>query len=153
MKWRIISSMILLLGIISCGCEQDALEPVASSKSLLVTVSLEPLTFSEGEATEITVVVENPTIARLYYTYTSLCTLDAAIHISDEYLPIPRNQICFAEAGKRWLEPGERVEEIWIWDGYIEIDGQRVVLTKGTYEVLGFAGTIRGNPITIEVVD
>jgi len=111
------------------------------------------MALSEGEETEITVVVENPTTARLYYTYTSLCSLDAAIHISDEYLPIPKNLVCFAEAGKRWLEPGERVEESWVWDGYIEIDGQRVMLAKGTYEILGLAGTVRGNPITIEVVD
>ena len=111
------------------------------------------MVLSEGEETEITVVVENPTTARLYYTYASSCTLDAAIHISDEYLPIPRNQICFAEAGKRWLEPGERVEESWVWDGYIEIDGERVMLAKGTYEILGLAGTVRGNPITFEVVD
>ncbi|MGH7450111.1 MAG: hypothetical protein ACRENG_02065 [bacterium] len=149
MKTTIIQWPCLALGaaLLVCGCsifDNDEQVEVAISASANSTSPTNPVTLN--------VTANNQGEGRVVWGRgSSSCQLDAVIQAGNENYRVGW-RACTSDLAEQGLDPGERRNENWLWDGQIFQNNQAGPLPAGRYKIYGTAGGwLSKTPVEIEI--
>ncbi len=149
MKTTMIQWPCLALGaaLLFYGCsifDGDEQVEVAISASANFTSTTNPVTLN--------VIAQNQGEGRVVWGRgSSSCQLGAIIQTEKETYRVDL-RLCTDDLAEQGLEPGERRNESWLWDGQIFRNNQSEHLAPGRHKIYGTAGGwLSKNPVEIEV--
>jgi len=149
MKTTIIQWPCFALGaaLLFCGCSI-----FGENERVEVAIAASAATVSPTNPVTINVSANNQGEGRVVWGRgSSSCQLGAVIQAGNENYRIDI-RACTSDLAEQGLEPGERRNESWLWDGQIFRSNQPERLAPGRYKIYGTAGGwLSKTPVEIEV--
>ena len=146
-----LATVLICAVSVAAGCGSNTCEP-NRLPDLVVTLEASSLTVSPQNPVNLTVRIKNNSDEQLIWgSGSSTCRLWAVVLVEGhELLTVPM-PFCTCDFVNYHIEPGETDTQVDVWNGQVWDQGI-IDLPAGEYGVVGVAGKLRSEPISIRVL-